>query len=201
MGLLKEMNSKGIILNNSTYNSVMTACEKSGRWEEALQMFEDMRRKGVERDTITYSTAISACAKGGRWEEALGLLSEMASQGIERDTITYNAAISACEKGGRWEEAVGLLQQMASQGIKRDTITHSAAISACEEGGAVLHCDALYAEAYAAGLLDHPAGSSPLPPTWTSTAQLRCQCSAGGGALRPLRSAAGGLIPLSDGGP
>ena len=53
------------------------------------------------------------------------------------------------------------MREMASQGIEPDSITYNAAISACEECGAVLYCDALYAEAYAAGLLDHRLQSSP----------------------------------------
>ena len=56
---------------------------------------------------------------------------------------------------------MGLLREMASQGVERNTITYNAAISACEEGGAVRQCDALYAEAYAVGLLDHRLETSP----------------------------------------
>ena len=54
-----------------------------------------------------------------------------------------------------------LLREMASQGVERDTITYSAAISACEEAGAVRQSDALYAEAFADGLLDHRHESFP----------------------------------------
>ena len=56
---------------------------------------------------------------------------------------------------GQWEEALGLLWEMASKGVERDTITYNAAVSACEEAGSVCHCNALYAEAFADGLLDH----------------------------------------------
>ena len=69
MGLLKEMESKGITLNTGTYSSVITACEKSGRWEESLQLFES---SGTPSPT-TPSSRRARRAAGGRRRERDGV--------------------------------------------------------------------------------------------------------------------------------
>ncbi len=56
-----------------TYNSALSACEKSEHWQQALGIFERMRGEYVQRNTITYSAAIGACEKGGQLQQALEL--------------------------------------------------------------------------------------------------------------------------------
>jgi pentatricopeptide repeat protein len=71
------MRTKGVKPDVITYNASISACEKGGQWEKALQLLEEMRAKGVEPDVSLYSASISACEKGGQWEKALQLLEEM----------------------------------------------------------------------------------------------------------------------------
>jgi pentatricopeptide repeat domain-containing protein 1 len=75
------MRTKGVKPDVITYNASISACEKGGQWEKALQLLEEMRAKGVEPDVILYSASISACEKGGQWEKALQLLEEMRAKG------------------------------------------------------------------------------------------------------------------------
>jgi pentatricopeptide repeat protein len=50
-----------------TYSAAISACEKVGRWEIALQLFDTMVDSRCCADTIAYNAAISACEKGGDW--------------------------------------------------------------------------------------------------------------------------------------
>jgi pentatricopeptide repeat protein len=93
--LLEEMQAKGVEPDVITYNAAISACEKGGQWEKALQLLEEMQAKGVEPDVITYSATISACEKGGQWEKALQLLEEMRAKGLKPDVITSAAVIDA----------------------------------------------------------------------------------------------------------
>lgn len=47
-----------------TYSSLISACEKAGRWETALQLFDEMQRDGCTPNTVTYNSLITACGQG-----------------------------------------------------------------------------------------------------------------------------------------
>jgi pentatricopeptide repeat protein len=44
----------------------MTACEKGGQPEKALQLFKRMEESGIRGNVYTFTSAISACEKCGR---------------------------------------------------------------------------------------------------------------------------------------
>jgi pentatricopeptide repeat domain-containing protein 1 len=50
-----------------SYNALISACEKGGQWERAVEVFEEMKAAGVKPDVITYSALITACEKGAQW--------------------------------------------------------------------------------------------------------------------------------------
>ena len=47
--------------NTITYSALISACEKGGKWERALELAREMERKGIVADTITYNALITAC--------------------------------------------------------------------------------------------------------------------------------------------
>lgn len=49
--------------NVVTFNSVIGACKRAGRSEEALAVLGMLRRKGVQPDVISFNSAIGACAR------------------------------------------------------------------------------------------------------------------------------------------
>lgn len=112
---------EGVYPNTITFNAAISACEKGGRPDKALQLFEHLLNEGpkfpapVYPDTITYNAALSACEKGGQPDEALQLFEHLLNEGpkfptpIYPGTITYSAALSACEKAGRADRYPELL--------------------------------------------------------------------------------------------
>ena len=74
------MRQQGLQPNVITYNSVISACEKGGKAESALQLFYEMRQQGLQPNVIFYTAVISACGKGGKAERALQLFCEMRQQ-------------------------------------------------------------------------------------------------------------------------
>ncbi len=144
---------EGVYPNTITFNAAISACEKGGRPDKALQLFEHLLNEGpkfpapVYPDTITYNAALSAYKMGGQPDKALQLFEDLLNKGpkfptpVYPDTITYNAALSACEKGGQPDKARQLFKHLLNEGPKfpspiyPDTITYNAALSACEKGG------------------------------------------------------------------
>jgi pentatricopeptide repeat protein len=50
----------------------MTACEKGGQPEKALQLFKKMEESGIRGNVYTFTSAISACEKCGRCARRTG---------------------------------------------------------------------------------------------------------------------------------
>jgi len=55
----------GIEPNAVSYNAAISACEKAGRWLDAIGLFEGMKKSGIpeaQPDMVTYSALLSALA-------------------------------------------------------------------------------------------------------------------------------------------
>ncbi|KAK3249083.1 hypothetical protein CYMTET_41480 [Cymbomonas tetramitiformis] len=92
------MKRAGVEPNVITYSSLISACEKGGQWEKALEVFAGMKKAGVEPNVITYSSLISACEKGEQWEKLTRrcFFSMKAEVEAQRD---HPLTIDACEEG------------------------------------------------------------------------------------------------------
>ena len=55
----------------------ISACEKAGMWEKALELKDEMVENGVRPNEVTFNACISACARGGQFSQALTLLDEL----------------------------------------------------------------------------------------------------------------------------
>jgi pentatricopeptide repeat domain-containing protein 1 len=58
------MVERGCERNVITYSSLISACEKAGRCELALQLFEQMHKEGCMPNVVTYNSLIAACSHG-----------------------------------------------------------------------------------------------------------------------------------------
>ena len=71
------MEGRGIQPNVISYNAAISACEKGGQHEKAVELLREMEGRGIQPNVISYNAVISACEKGGQHEKALELLREM----------------------------------------------------------------------------------------------------------------------------
>ena len=71
------MRAARVRANVISYNTAISACEKSGEWQIAVQLFQEMSGCRLDHDVKSYGSAISACEKGGEWSQALYLLQQM----------------------------------------------------------------------------------------------------------------------------
>jgi pentatricopeptide repeat protein len=56
-----------------TYNTIITACNKSGQPDEGLAVYDRMMATGVAPSATTYTALISAYGKQGRVDKALAV--------------------------------------------------------------------------------------------------------------------------------
>lgn len=64
MDCFNQMVRSGCERSVITYSTLISACEKAGEWELALQLFGRMPQDGVRPNTITFNSLITACAQG-----------------------------------------------------------------------------------------------------------------------------------------
>jgi hypothetical protein len=88
-----------LLPNAIACSAAISACEKSGQWQQALASF------------------FSACEKCQQRQQALGPLTETRIMKLLPNVFTYNAATSACEKSERWQQALSLLAERVSQNL------------------------------------------------------------------------------------
>ena len=56
------------------YSAAISACEKGGRWQQALTLFLDMPQANINPNVVSYNAAISACQKGGQMEARIDIV-------------------------------------------------------------------------------------------------------------------------------
>ncbi len=64
MEVFQEMVFKGCERSVITYSSLISACEKAGQSDLALELFAEMAQEGCVPNTVTYNSLITACAQG-----------------------------------------------------------------------------------------------------------------------------------------
>ncbi len=57
------MAARGCERNVITYSSLISACEKSGRWQLALDLFAEMHREGCKPNVVRFQS--QHCARSG----------------------------------------------------------------------------------------------------------------------------------------
>ncbi|CAM9691478.1 unnamed protein product [Chrysoparadoxa australica] len=132
---LSRGRGRGVAPTISMYNWVLRACQKGGRWNEAVRLLSMMeQRDGVVPSPKSFAYAIKACAKGGRKDEALDLLDAMLShRGVPPDVECYTGAIKAC--GHDCSRALTLLQEMKEARVVPNEACFSAVLGACKNAG------------------------------------------------------------------
>lgn len=90
--------------NTVSYNSLLSACERCGQADRALEVFSMMEREAAPTfgytasSLVTYNILISACGKAGMYGKVCQIFQEMQGKGIKGDVFTLCGLIIACEK-------------------------------------------------------------------------------------------------------
>eukprot|EP00913_Durusdinium_trenchii_P026775 g25116.t1 len=148
----------GQVPNVVSYNAVISACERSSSWSQALDcFFEFTQVSHLFANDVTFNALISSCEKGRMFEKTLhidkknhllasvfkasvSIAKVMKESSVRLDVITYSAAISACEKALQWERALELLAEMRAERVPPNRITVNAAINATTTSALITAC-------------------------------------------------------------
>jgi pentatricopeptide repeat protein len=110
--------------NSVSYNIMIGAYARSGRREDAFDLFKGMNAAGLKPDKVTITALIKAVIMDGDFDTARSLLGDMKRGGIVADVITYNTVIRALCERLRWFEAKELVAVMETNGVNPDGKTY-----------------------------------------------------------------------------
>lgn len=151
-----------------TWNSMVSAYVRSGRFREALDCFNlFLFASGLRPDFYTFAPVLKACRNladgmkvhcsvlkfGFEWDVfvAASLIHMYTRFGLvgyarklfddmpSRDMGSWNAIISGCCQNGNVAEALDVLDKMRVEGIKMDTVTVTSILPICAQSDDILH--------------------------------------------------------------
>jgi pentatricopeptide repeat protein len=94
-----------------TYNLVMSALAKAGRFDQALALLRQLQ-------TATPVTANTANTANSVTNKSAAVASVTSAVAVAADAVSYGIMCSACCAAGRWKEGLNLLDQAWESGIE-----------------------------------------------------------------------------------
>lgn len=123
-----QMRSDGVVMNRTTYLSILNACSSSKALQAGEVVYRHICEDGLSGDVQIGNALISMYARCGALRRARGFFDNMA----KRDLISWNAVIAGYARRLDREEAMNLYKQMqSSAGVKPGRVTFLHLLSAC----------------------------------------------------------------------
>eukprot|EP00913_Durusdinium_trenchii_P027874 g26136.t1 len=99
-------------LDDVSYNTVISACEKSMTWLKAVHLLAVMHLSTNMRADVISQSATITCATEHEWTSTLALLGSLCML-VQPDAISLCAALCALEKAVCWQLALNTLGSLA----------------------------------------------------------------------------------------
>lgn len=131
-----------------TYTGLIRACEKAGRWQDAISVFQRMQYLCAP-NVGTYNIMIALYGRHRMFQEAKDLYECVKkgrhkvgkfNQGTPRltpDVHTYESMLGACAGCEEWEDFEEVFQEVLTRGFKLDCRRHAWFISCLVKAGQV----------------------------------------------------------------
>jgi leucine-rich PPR motif-containing protein len=140
LSFLDEMRKHGCEPDIFTYNTILSALYKQGKYKEA----DDLLGKMTETcppDVITYNIRMSHLCECDKTSDAEKLLDEMVSKGLNPNIFNFNTLIAGYCKENNMTEAMRIFSDISRKGCDPDAVTYYTLISLSSKEG---HFDTAY---------------------------------------------------------
>ena len=97
-----EIDRRNVILNDVSYNALLTAMVKCDQLEQSFEAFSNMSQMGIAPTVETFSILLLAASKDNREgiDKALRIWTEMIALGIVPDSKCYGSLLLCLRNGG-----------------------------------------------------------------------------------------------------
>ncbi|XP_019102535.1 PREDICTED: pentatricopeptide repeat-containing protein At2g39230, mitochondrial-like [Camelina sativa] len=123
MDLLREMREKlGVPASQETYTSVIVACVKEGKMEEAVRVTDEMVGFGIPMSVISATSLITGYCKGNELGKALDFFNRVEEEGLAPDKVMFSVMIEWFCKTMDMGNAVEIYKRMKAVGIAPSSV-------------------------------------------------------------------------------
>lgn len=135
---LEKMVECGTIPDGKAFNQVMACCEKKGRGEEAMHLFNFMRGHRIEAPPLTYWALASLLSCEGRWDDFKIVEENLRARDFPESIKErfYSTAVVARSGARDWQGALDMLRRMHECGAVPSIRGFTTALSTCMAAGA-----------------------------------------------------------------
>lgn len=114
--------------------SAIAACERTSRWQAALEVLWLSTSQRVALSGIAINSAISSLRDAAHWQSALQLFhfffgSETPNP-LLPDVVSFSSVLSVLENAGQWEYALSLFVDMQRRSVKPNEFVYAAVLRA-----------------------------------------------------------------------
>ncbi|XP_068652831.1 pentatricopeptide repeat-containing protein At1g79540-like [Aristolochia californica] len=127
--LLEHLRSSGILIVPQAFTVLISAYQKSGMVEKAIDSFGRMQEFGSRPNTFTYNTILQILIKQKVPQLAMAVYNQMLKSDCRPDRSTFGILIHGSCKAGRIEDALRLFDEMIQKGISPNTIIYTVVLS------------------------------------------------------------------------
>ncbi|CAH8354929.1 unnamed protein product [Eruca vesicaria subsp. sativa] len=131
--IFREMQNAGMVPDEFTMVSVLTACAHLGALEIGEWVKTYIDKNKIKNDVVVGNALIDMYFKCGCSEKAQKVFHEM----CQRDKFTWTAMVVGLANNGRGEDAIKVFFQMQDVSIQPDEITYLGVLSACNHSGMI----------------------------------------------------------------
>ena len=134
LSFFDALRSRGYILGQHAYTSLMACCAKLGVLDQAKAFLDDMRMCSIEPNLYILTAFISTCSRAKDYETALHVFNYMRScpdTQCQPNKFTYEAMLIAAGNAGSLRDALSIYHDMIDEGIVPDTSTYARMMIVC----------------------------------------------------------------------
>ncbi|KAG6391553.1 hypothetical protein SASPL_149309 [Salvia splendens] len=123
-------------MNAVSYNYVLEALSKNGKFDEALKLFERMRNehdppRKLSVNLGSYNVVADGYCAAKRFDEAVEVFNSMGEKRCNPDTLSCNVLIDRLCSNNKLAEAEELYQGMADKNVNPDEYTFGSLMDTC----------------------------------------------------------------------
>lgn len=107
------------------YNTLMGCLCRSGRANEAYELFQEMKHRGFQPDAASYAVFIRAACDSNDVHSAFKVLERMRRYDLVPNVFTYNCILKLLCKSDKAAEAYHLLDEMIERGSRPDVWSYN----------------------------------------------------------------------------
>lgn len=104
--LIVDMGERRVERRRQAWQSVLGACARAGRWQDAIEVLREMVVAGWKPDHDAYHASLEACERRRVPDQAIQLVEEMRDVGLNPNLVTYIKIITILAEEGRDQDAM-----------------------------------------------------------------------------------------------